>query len=104
MHITIELAWSAEKAIQQLGRSHRSNQSIAPIYKLLITNIGGEKRFVMSVVNRLRIMGAITQGDRFAVNSFNFSEIMLKQDIGNKAIKLLIKSITGDGSELADLK
>lgn len=63
IHYILQPGWRADIATQGFGRTHRSNEVIAPIYRLVTTNIPGQKRFVTSIAKRLNSMGALTKGD-----------------------------------------
>ena len=95
VHCTLELPWAADRAIQQLGRSHRTNQVTAPIFKLFSSGLGGENRFVSSVSRRLRSLGALTQGDRRAsVGAMSFQgELNFESKHGQNALRQVYNTV-----------
>ncbi len=64
VHYLVEPGWRADAAIQGLGRSHRTNQASAPLFRPVTTDIHGEKRFTSTIARRLDSLGALTRGER----------------------------------------
>jgi P-loop containing NTP hydrolase pore-1/C-terminal domain on Strawberry notch homologue len=64
VHYLLEAGWRADNAIQGLGRSHRTNQASAPIFRPVVTTVRGERRFISTIARRLDALGALTKGQR----------------------------------------
>lgn len=112
IHYILQPGWEADKAVQGLGRTHRSNQKLAPEYVLVTSSVKGEIRFISTIAQRLDSLGALTKGERNAGGQGLFRpednleskyawqglQEVYQDFIGNRVEKLHLKdfeSITG---------
>ena len=89
-HYLIQPGWRADKAIQGLGRTHRTNEASQPHYKLPTTNLEAQRRFMSSIARRLDQLGALTKGQRQTGSQglFDASD-NLESDYARRALRIL---------------
>lgn len=63
-HLLLEPGWRADAAIQGLGRTNRTSQASAPLFRPVTTDCRGERRFISTIARRLDSLGALTRGQR----------------------------------------
>ena len=99
-HYVLQAGWRADKAIQGLGRSHRSNQAHAPEFVLVETDLPGHKRFISTIARRLQQLGALSKGQRETGGGGLFSESdNLESTHAEDALENLIRDIcSGDAA------
>ena len=84
----IGLQQSACEHLLLAPASHFGNVQVsAPLYKLVVTNVGGEKRFAAAVARRLQSLGALTRGDRRAASGIDLSDSNLDSPLGRKSLR-----------------
>ncbi|KAL1417621.1 hypothetical protein MTO96_026674 [Rhipicephalus appendiculatus] len=83
----------ADRAVQQFGRTHRSNQVNAPEYIFLISDLAGERRFASIVAKRLESLGALTHGDRRAGESRDLSRFNIDNKYGRAALETMMRGL-----------
>ena len=80
VHYLLEPGWRADVAIQGLGRTHRTRQACAPLFRPVTTDVKGERRFIATIARRLDSLGAITRGQRDSQSSMGDSSLFRTED------------------------
>lgn len=78
-HLIPECPWSAEKFVQQTGRTHRAGQVTAPEFTVVTIAIFAESRFTEAVRARIASLGALTRGDRRSASGIQFGDDLISK-------------------------
>jgi hypothetical protein len=88
-----QLSWSADQQMQAFGRVHRSNQTSAPIIRLTLLDLAGQKRLVNAVSKRLAALGALTKGERQSLSGELFRPEDVTDEYGKAALTRLYREV-----------
>lgn len=91
-HFTMELPWSTDRAIQQLGRTKRTNQQNAPQYTLVVSNLVSEIYMANMVAAQLKRLGAVDCGEVQQDEEVLFN---LHTSLGHSALDSVLQQISG---------
>ena len=83
VHYLLEPGWRADQAIQGLGRTHRTHQASAPLFRPVATDVKGERRFIATIARRLDSLGAITRGQRDSQTAMGSDDTALFRESDN---------------------
>lgn len=87
IHYVLQPGWVASNAVQGFGRTHRSNEVHPPVYKLVTTNIKGQKRFTSTIARRLDQLGALTKGQRDTGSGMFGAKDNLETDLAKDSLR-----------------
>jgi hypothetical protein len=96
IHYLLQPGWNASNATQGFGRTHRSNEVNAPVFRLVTTNIMGQKRFTSTIARRLDQLGALTKGQRQAGSGIFGEKDNLECPIAQDALERYYKFMPVD--------
>lgn len=96
VHYLLQPGWNASNATQGFGRTHRSNEASAPIFRLVTTNIMGQKRFTSTIARRLDQLGALTKGQRQTGSGIFSAKDNLESPLAQDALEQYYKSMPVD--------
>lgn len=97
VHYMLQPGWRADNAVQGLGRTHRTNQAVAPTYRLVeIEDLKAQKRFISTIARRLDQLGALTKGQRQAGGGGLFKAAdNLESPQANEALGKMFRDLQG---------